>query len=77
MLLPTKHLHPRKSIISVSSTILTLIVRRITLVELWEAYQSDAQGSERISFDWFVLALDALFALGLISLDRGLIARKP
>jgi hypothetical protein len=77
VLLPTKHLHPHKSVISVSSRLLSLIVRQTTLVEIWEAYQAEAKGNERISFDWFVLALDALFALGVIYMDRGLITRKP
>ncbi len=30
----------------------------------------------RITYDWFVLALDLLYSLGTIELENGLVARR-
>lgn len=76
MLLPTKHLHPQKSLVSISGRILRYLSKNSTLVELWESYQSDASPNERVTFDWFVLALDVLFAFDVVTIKRGVICKR-
>ena len=77
MILPTKHLPESQSLIGVGGTILVLLAEReATVSSLWDEFRIARQESGRISFDWFVLGLDLLFALGTIELDRGVLRRK-
>jgi hypothetical protein len=34
------------------------------------------RGSAELTFDWYVLALDLLFAMGIIDLERGQLSRR-
>ena len=77
MILPTKHLPESHSLIGVGGTILVLLAEReATVSSLWDEFRIARQESGRISFDWFILGLDLLFALGTIELDRGVLRRK-
>lgn len=77
MILPTKHLPEHHSLIGVGGTILALLGEgEATVSSLWEEFRAARLESGRISFDWFVLGLDLLFALGTIELDRGVLRRK-
>ena len=66
MILPTKHLSPERSIISVSSEVLELIGRRSTVSSIWNSLQEKHKASLRfgdVPFDWFILALDFFFLI--------------
>ena len=77
MILPTKHLPESHSLLGVGGTILALLgEREATVSSLWEEFRVARLESGRVSFDWFVLGLDLLFALGAIELDRGVLRRK-
>jgi hypothetical protein len=77
MILPTKHLPESHSLIGVGGTILALLAaREATVSGLWDEFRIARNESGRVSFDWFVLGLDLLFALGTIEIDRGVIRRK-
>lgn len=77
MILPTKHLPESHSLIGVGGTILALLAEQeATVSALWDKFRVARQESGRVSFDWFVLGLDFLFALGTIELDRGVLRRK-
>jgi hypothetical protein len=43
---------------------------------LWDEFRVARKETGRVSFDWFVLGLDLLFALGTIEMDRGVLRRK-
>jgi hypothetical protein len=75
VLLPTKHLAPAKSLIAVASKVLTVLDYRISPLELWEKYRRSSVPEDRVSFDWFVLALDVLFASGVVRFQDGLVIR--
>jgi hypothetical protein len=77
MILPTKHLPENHSLIGVGGTILALLAEReATVSSLWDDFRVARQESGRVSFDWFVLGLDLLFALGTIEFDRGVLRRR-
>lgn len=77
MILPTKHIPEHRSLIGVGGTILALLSEReATVSGLWEEFLEIRGETGRISFDWFVLGLDLLFAMGAIELDRGVIRRR-
>ncbi|PKG83842.1 hypothetical protein CXF85_10110 [Colwellia sp. 75C3] len=78
MILPTKHLSPERSIISVSSEILELVDSRSTVSSIWSSLQNKHKASLRFSdvpYDWFILALDFLYMVGAIDERNGLIQK--
>lgn len=58
--------------LGVGAVLLPMLEEPKTVSGLWEAYR-DQNG---VSFDWFILSLDLLFAVGAITFNKGLIARK-
>lgn len=72
MILPTKHVSPRSSLLGVGSLLLTRLDTEQTVSRLWERVRTcDVVGS----FDRFVLALDLLHALGAVETSEGLLVR--
>jgi hypothetical protein len=81
MILPSKHLPQDRALLTVGGNVLTFLARPKTVSALWEELNRSA-GSvgatlpRRITYDWFLLALDLLYALGTIELENGLVARR-
>lgn len=78
MILPTKHLSHDRALLTVGGWILQRLTVPMTVSALWEvtAGQGDRAGSAPpLRYDAFVLALDLLFALGIIDLHEGRIQR--
>lgn len=73
MLLPTKHLPLKDSLLMAGGTILSLLRNPQTVTKLW---QKARKNSNIATFDRFCLTLDFLFALDLVSFDNGLITRR-
>ncbi|WP_199154897.1 ABC-three component system middle component 6 [Chromobacterium sp. ASV23] len=81
MILPSKHLSQDRALLTVGAHVLTFLARPKTVSALWEEvnrpdYSLTAAMPRRITYDWFLLALDLLFALGTIELESGLVARR-
>ncbi|TNE61218.1 MAG: hypothetical protein EP341_00800 [Sphingomonadales bacterium] len=81
MILPSKHLPQDRALLTVGAHVLTFLVRPKTVSALWEELNRldespAATMPRRITYDWFLLALDLLYALGAIELDSGLVARR-
>jgi hypothetical protein len=81
MILPSKHLSQERALLTVSAHILTYLARPKTVSALWEELNRHnesltAAPPRRITYDWFLLALDLLYSLGTIELDSGLVARS-
>ena len=80
MILPSKHLPPDRALLSVGAHILKHLAHPKTVSALWEELNKRDIGlavtSRRITYDWFVLALDLLYALGAIDLENGLVKRR-
>ncbi len=72
MILPSKSIPPEKSLIAVGGCVLELLQESpLTVTSLWtklHASESAAQAASA-SFEWFVLTLDMLYALGAIELE--------
>lgn len=80
MILPSKHLPQDRALLTVGAHVLTFLAHPKTVSALWEElnrHDSDlAVTPRRITYDWFLLALDLLYALGTIELENGLVARR-
>lgn len=72
MILPTKHIPIRHSLLGQAGAIWRRHQRPITVSRLWDQFEDS---EEFRSFDRFVLALDLLFLLGLFEIERGLIRK--
>jgi hypothetical protein len=78
MILPTKHIRPDRALLSIGGDLLSCLREPLTVSRLWDevrARGSDAPQAAPINYDWFVLALDLLFMVGAVELDRGLIQK--
>ena len=78
MILPTKHIRPDRALIGVGAEVLGALAQPMTMSKLWDTVRSlrstDAS-SPVIDYRWFVLALDLLYTIGAIELERGLLRR--
>ena len=73
MLLPTKHISLKSSLLSSGGTLLRILNSPQTITKLW--LKARRQSSIE-TFDRFCLTLDFLFALDLITFQNGLIIRR-
>lgn len=80
MILPTKHMPLDRALLTVGSQILKQLDRRKTVSALWEKtiaeYSDEQNRNPGISYDWFVLALDLLYAIEAIEIKDGLLHRR-
>jgi hypothetical protein len=77
MILPSKHLSERRALLTVGSEILSMLDRPRTVSSLWEAVRAGKDNvRRRLSYDWFVLALDLLFLMGAVGLRDGLLVKS-
>lgn len=73
MLLPTKYIPLKSSLLAAAGMILKLLRVPQTVSQLWTKARKD---SKIATFDRFCLALDFLYALGLVSFENGLLIRR-
>lgn len=74
MILPTKRVGEDRALLTLGARILQWLDEPKTVSRLWDEIQRERTSQERsglVTFDWFVLALDMLFALGVVSLRQG------
>ncbi|WP_083881291.1 ABC-three component system middle component 6 [Thauera phenylacetica] len=80
MILPSKHLPQDRALLTVGAHVLTFLAHPKTVSALWEELNRHDAGvavtPRCINYDWFLLALDLLYALGTIELESGLVTRR-
>jgi hypothetical protein len=75
MLLPTKRLAPDRSVLGIGARVLHMLDEPKTVSRLWSEFKRDWNHSLKITYDWFVLALDLLYVIGAVDIERGRIRR--
>jgi hypothetical protein len=78
MILPTKHIRPDRALLVVGCDLLVSLREPMTVSRLWDDVRSkrgDPGKPAPINYDWFVLALDLLFMIGSVELDRGILRK--
>ncbi|MBZ9818300.1 ABC-three component system middle component 6 [Mesorhizobium sp. CA4] len=77
MLLPTKHIKIENALLGVGAEVLAELDRPKTVSTLF--YDIQARRSEyemtTIEFDWFLLAVDFLYAIGAVRLEAGVLKK--
>lgn len=71
MILPGKHLRADRALIGIGAKMLTLLDEPKTVSSLWAELKQQGAEQTRISFDWFILALDLLHLMGTIEMQKG------
>ncbi len=72
MILPTKHISTRNSLLGVGAIILEHLYHPRTVSSLWNAVSTMP---EVATFERFVLTLDLLYMIGAIEINEGLLRR--
>jgi len=78
VILPSKHISPERSLLGVGSRVLAILDRPETVSTVWDRFQAADRahsGSTAVTFDWFVLALDMLYAMGRVDFSEGRVRR--
>jgi len=76
VILPTKYLPPDRALLTVGGDILSQLEEPLTVSELWERVRAVRNRQDRVpalSFDWFILALNLLYAVTAIAYKDGII----
>lgn len=69
MLLPTKHLHLRESLLGLWAIIISILSEPKTLDKLWEEFTIiNNKDNVSINLDDLVLTLDYLYAVGVVEI---------
>lgn len=79
MILPTKRLHQNRALLAVGAEVLRRLDEPKTVSRLWDEIQRTYRGhvaSPTLTYDWFILALDLLFALNAVGLNQGRITKQ-
>lgn len=72
MILPTKHISTRNSLLGVGAIILEYLQSPRTVSSLWH---SVSKSPEVATFERFVLALDLLYMIGAVEMEEGILHR--
>lgn len=78
MILPTKHLRPERALLTIGAEILAVLRGPMTVSRVWDEVRrrrGEAAEPAPIAYDWFVLALDLLFAVKAVELENGLLRK--
>jgi len=76
MLLPTKHLPPDRCILTVGAAVLESLQEAATVSELWTRFRRTHDRAGEITFDWSLLSLAAMYAIGKINYAGALLVRN-
>ena len=78
MILPTKHIRPERALLTIGAEILAVLRGPMTVSRVWDEVRrrrGEALEPAPITYDWFVLALDLLFAIKAVEFEGGLLRR--
>ena len=77
MILPTKHLPTERSLLGIGAEVLHLLDQPKTVSRLWADVQEHrGESARRLPFDWFILSLNLLYAIGALQMNRGRLSRQ-
>lgn len=80
MILPTKHIRPERALLTIGAEILAALRGPMTVSRVWDEVRrrrGEAGEPAPIAYDWFVLALDLLFAMKAVEFEDGLLRKGP
>jgi hypothetical protein len=79
VILPTKYLPHERALLTIGGDILSQLEEPLSVSELWERVRAMRVTRDRtsaLSFDWFILALNLLYALAAIAYKDGVVQNE-
>lgn len=80
MILPSKHISQKRALVTVGAELLKHLDKPKTASAIWENVRQSASKNHgdttHISYDWFVLALDLLYAIDAIEIHEGILKKR-
>ncbi|MBQ3642871.1 MAG: hypothetical protein IJH67_08110 [Thermoguttaceae bacterium] len=73
MILPTKYIPENNTLLAVGGILLNRLKTPMTLTALWNKVKREKSIG---SFERFILAIDFLYMIGIVSLEKGLLVKK-
>jgi hypothetical protein len=73
---PTKGIAPQRALLTIAAQVSMTLTEPMTVSQAWtalKAWRAKNANDAALSFSWFVLALDVLFALDILRLENGLL----
>jgi len=78
MILPTKRVQEDRALLTLGARILDNLREPKTVSRLWDELkrvEENEHDSSLVTYDWFILSLDLLYAFGTIELEDGRLRR--
>lgn len=77
MLMPTKHIPTENALVGIGAEVLALLEQDKTVSSLFHELQTYRRENDvaTIHFDWFLLAVDFLYAVGAVRFESGVIKK--
>lgn len=78
MILPTKRISEERCLLGIGANILDLLENPKTVSRLWNDFKKQRKSHQIpiVTYDWFVMALDLLFILNTIDVEKGVLQRS-
>jgi hypothetical protein len=79
MILPGKHLKADRALLTIGGEILAVMEPSTSVSSVWDRVRklrSSRDGASPLPFDWFILALSLLYAMGAVELDNDVLVRR-
>jgi hypothetical protein len=79
MILPTKGISPDRALLAIGAQVIMQLDQPRTVSQAWARLVQWRESNNHlapISFGWFVLSLDILFALGVVELDEDVLSLR-
>ncbi|GIG59260.1 hypothetical protein Lfu02_36320 [Longispora fulva] len=79
MIVPTKGIAPQRSLLAVGAQILQILDAPLTVSQTWSRlrqWREDHGHAAPVPFWWFVLALDSLYALGVVDMRNEVLVKR-
>jgi hypothetical protein len=79
MITPTKGISPDRALLTLGAQIIQQLDEPTSVSQTWhklKTWRAQAGHHTPVSFGWFTLGLDLLYAMGLVDLNNGLLVRR-
>lgn len=79
MIAPTKAISPDRAILTVAAQVLQQLDSSATIDQTWarlRVWREQNRQPSPVSFGWFILACDVLYAMGIVEIQDGLLIRR-
>lgn len=77
MILPTKRITQERCLLGIGAEVISLLDEPKTVSRVWDDFKRLRSSDAAVTYDWFVLALDLLYMIGIIRLNKGVIEKAP